>query len=167
MTITQICKLLKEELLDNGYEYGFVLDDKRYKPNLANGFDSEYYNLASSIYCVQAPDVTRRYKIGTCIDAVVLMKALLDEQNVPNKIWLLYDVNKNRAHTVLTFLAEDKTVYLELTPQYSKEWYGREIICESESEMLERFYRDGFEPIDVTDSVKVSERPFFLLNKLK
>ena len=37
--IQRICQLLKDELLDNGYEYGFYLNGKTCKPDMSNGFD--------------------------------------------------------------------------------------------------------------------------------
>lgn len=36
MTISEICDILRKELYNNGYEYGFVLDGKKYKPNCVN-----------------------------------------------------------------------------------------------------------------------------------
>lgn len=45
MTINNICNILKDELFNNNYEYGFVIDNKRYTPTMACGFDYEYYNL--------------------------------------------------------------------------------------------------------------------------
>ena len=32
MTITKICDILKKELLNNGYEYGFVVNGKKSEP---------------------------------------------------------------------------------------------------------------------------------------
>ena len=46
MTITKICDILKNELLNNGYEYGFVVDGKKYRPDMSNGFDNEYYQYS-------------------------------------------------------------------------------------------------------------------------
>ena len=145
MTIVEICNLLRNELFDNGYEYGFYLNGKKYKPDMSQGFDSEYYRLSTTIYLVQDPCDTVREKIGTCIDAVVVMKAILDERNICNKIWLLYSKEKNKAHTVLTFEAENKTVYLELTPQSGKPWYGKEIIYSCEEEFLEENEKNNYE----------------------
>ena len=34
MLISEICGLLKKELLDNGYEYGFFLNGKKYKQGI-------------------------------------------------------------------------------------------------------------------------------------
>ena len=45
MEIKRLCDLLRKELYNNNYEYGFYCDGKKYKPNMSNGFDSEFYNL--------------------------------------------------------------------------------------------------------------------------
>ena len=165
MTIIAICDVLKKELLNNGYEYGFVVDGKKYKPDMS-GFDEEYYRLSMTIYRVQEPSVTMQEKIGTCVEAVMVMKHLLDEQGVPNKIWLLFNQRKHKVHTVLTFEAEDKVVYLELTPQSAKEWYGKELVYAEEREFLQEYVENGYEVSDVTERVVVGDRPMFLLEKL-
>ena len=165
MTIIEICDVLKKELLNNGYEYGFVVDGKKYKPDMS-GFDEEYYHLSTTIYHVQDPSVTMKEKIGTCVEAVMVMKHLLDAKSVPNKIWLLYNQKKHKVHTVLTFEAEDKVVYLELTPQSAKEWYGKELIYADEREFLQEYVENGYEVSDVTDRVVVGEQPMFLLEML-
>ena len=138
MEIVELCDLLRKELFNNGYEYGFVVDSQKYKPNMENGFDNEYYHLAKTISCVQDPAITKKEKIGTCIDTVLVMRQILDEYKVPSKIWLLYHKGKNKAHTVLTFEAEGKVVYLELTPQSSKPWYGKEVVYENEQAFLQK-----------------------------
>ena len=165
MTITEICDVLKKELLNNGYEYGFVVDGKKYKPDMS-GFDEEYYRLSMTIYRVQDPSVTMKEKIGTCVEAVMVMKHLLDEQGVPSKIWLLYNPKKNKVHTVLTFVAEAKVVYLELTPQSAKEWYGKELVFTDACEFCQWYEEKGYEVSDVTERVFVGEKPMFLLEKL-
>ncbi len=106
-------------------------------------------------------------KIGTCIDTVLVMKSILDVLNVSSKVWLLYNEKKNKVHTILTFEAESKIVYLELTPQYSKAWYGKEIIYSNEQEFLAEYQNNGYDISDVTDSIVVGDRPYFLLKKLK
>ena len=158
--------MLKKELLNNGYEYGFVVGGKKYKPDMS-GFDEEYYRLSTTIYRVQDPSVTMQEKIGTCVEAVMVMKYLLDALSVSNKIWLLYNPKKHKVHTVLTFEAEGKVVYLELTPQSSKEWYGKELIYANEHEFLRGHDEYGYDVSDVTDQVVVGEQPMFLLEKLK
>ena len=167
MTITEICDVLRKELMNNGYEYGFVVDGKTYKPDMSNGFDEEYYNLAQTISIVQNPAVTMQEKTGTCIDAALVMKHLLDALHVPGRIWLLYNPKKNKVHTVLTFEAEGKVVYLELTPQSAKEWYGKELVFADEREFCQWYEEKGYEISDVTARVVVGQRPLFLLEKLK
>ena len=166
MTIKEICDILRAELFNNGYEYGFVLNGQKYKPNMENGFDKEYYYLSTTVYCVQDPVTTMKEKIGTCVDAVLVMKRLLDKHNIPSKIWLLYNQKKNKVHTILTFEAENKTVYLELTPQSSKAWYGKEIVYSSEQEFLSEYEKNDYDVSDVTDSIVIGQQPEFLLAKL-
>ena len=167
MKIVEICDALRKELVNTGYEYGFVVDGQIYKPNMARGFDAVFYHLANTISRVQDPEVTKQEKVGTCIDAVLVMRQILDAYNVPSKIWLTHHKQKNKVHTVLTFLAEGKTVYLELTPQSSKPWYGKELVYDDEDAFLQAQEKDGYEIFDVTDQVIIGERPYFLLDKLK
>ncbi len=166
MTICEICDALRNKLFNNNFEYGFVINGKKYKPNIQNGFDNEYYHLSKTIYLIQEPTVTLKEKIGTCIDIVLVMKSILDEFNVPCKIWLIYNKNKNKAHTILTFSAENKITYLELTPQFSKSWYGKEIIYLNEQELCAEYEKNGYEICNVTDSIIIGQQPYFLFNKL-
>ena len=166
MTITEVCDLLRKELINNGYEYGFVVAGKKYKPDMSNGLDSEYYRLSMTIYRVQHPSVTMKEKIGTCVETVLVMKTILDAHNIPNKIWLLYNSGKNKVHTILTFEAENKVVYLELTPQSAKPWYGRELVYDSEETFQQAYYQKGFEIIDVTEQIEIGQPPRFLLERL-
>ena len=78
MTIKEICNILKSKLYNNGFEYGFIVDGRKYKPNMKNGFDNDYYHLSLTVYTVQDPSVTLKEKIGTCVDAVLVMKSILD-----------------------------------------------------------------------------------------
>ena len=167
MAIKEICNILRAELLNNDYEYGFVLNGQKYKPNIGNGFDNEYYHLSKTIYCVQDPAITMKEKIGTCVDAVLVMKLLLEKYNIPCKIWLLYNNKKNKVHTILTFEAESKIVYLELTPQSSKSWYGKEIVYSNEQEFLLEYKNNDYDVSDVTESIIIGQQPFFLLNKFQ
>jgi len=164
--IQRICKLLKDELLDNGYEYGFYLNGKTYKPDTSNGFDEEFFGRLLSEYRIQDPNDTKRAKVGTCNDVVVLMKSILDEQDVPSKIWLLHDGQHGKFHTVLTFCVEDKTVYLELTPQSAKPWYGKEKVFDDEQGFISEYGKDGCEVIEITDSVVIGEAPEFILSRM-
>ncbi len=165
MTIAQICDTLRAALFNTGFEYGFVLNGQKYKPNMKKGFDSEYDHLSKTVYCVQDPTVTIKEKIGTCVDAVLVMQSILDKLDIPSKIWLLSDRKKNKAHTILTFSAEDKVVYLELTPQTAKSWYGQEIVYSNEQELLQAYEQNGYNISDVTGSVIVGQQPKFLLLK--
>ena len=166
MTIKDICDMLRAELYNNGFEYGFIVNDQKYKPNRDNGFDNEYYHLAKTISIVQDPSVTLKEKIGTCVDIVLVMKSILDNLNIPSKIWLLYNKSKNKVHTIHTFEAESKIIYLELTPQSSKSWYGQEIVYQREQEFLSTYENSVYDISDVTNTIVVGHRPHFLLNTL-
>ena len=166
MTIKEACDLLNEELLDNGYEYGFYLNGVTYKPDFSKGFDNAFFELLLNEYRVQDPRDTKQAKVGTCHDAVVLMKSILDEYSVPSKIWLLHDLKNEKFHTVLTFYLEEKVIYLELTPQFGKPWYGKEIVFESEQSFIDEYTKDENEVIDVTASVLIGEKPEFVLSRM-
>ena len=166
MTIKEACDLLKDELLDNGYEYGFCLNGITYKPDFAKGFDEDFFDRLLKEYRVQDSKDTRQAKVGTCNDAVVLMKSILDEYGISSKIWLLHDRKDGKLHTVLTFYLEDKVIYLELTPQSGKPWYGKELIFDSEQSFMAGYIKDGCEVIDVTDSVIIGEVPDFVLSRM-
>ena len=166
MTIKKICDILRAELYNKGFEYGFILNGQKYKPDIKNGFDNDYYHLAKTISLVQEPSVTLKEKIGTCVDTVIVMKSILDKLNIPSKIWLLYNKQKNKVHTILTFEAENKIVYLELTPQSSKSWYGQEIIYSSEQVFLHEYVSNGYDISDISTMLIVGQRPYALLNKL-
>ncbi len=161
----EICNVLKTELYNNDYEYGFIVDNHKYTPNMDNGFDSDYYNLSMTIYRIQDPLITIKEKIGTCIDACMLMRYLLNKYNIPNKIWLLYFKNTRKVHTILTFEAEEKIVYLELTPQSKNPAYGKEILYDSFEEFIKAFENNNIEITDVTEQLIVGEQPFVLINK--
>lgn len=105
-------------------------------------------------------------KIGTCVDVVLVMKYILDKMNVQNKIWLLHQNVKKIPHTILTFEAEGKLVYLELTPQSNKPWYGKEILYESEQRFIESFQKDDFTIIEITDQIMMGAHPDSLLQHL-
>ena len=166
MTIKGACDLLKDERFDNGYEYGFYLNGVTYKPDFAKGFDEVFFERLLKDYRIQDPQDTRRAKAGTCHDAVVLMRSILDEYSVPSKIWLLHDMKNEKFHTVLTFYLEEKVIYLELTPQSGTPWYGKEIVYESEQSFIDGYKEDGYEVIDVTDSVIIGETPDFVLSRM-
>lgn len=167
MTITEICNILRNELFNTGYEYGFFANGKRYQPDMSNGFDKEYYQSSLTIYRIQDPSVTRREKIGTCIETVVVIKQILNELHIPCKLWLLHNKTKNKVHTIPTFEAEGKVVYLELTPQSAKPWYGKEIIYDNEQEFLDEYAENNYDVSDITDRIVLGEQPHFLLEKLQ
>ena len=81
---------------------------------MTKGVDKAFFERLLTEYCIQDPKDTMKAKVGTCNDAVVLMRAILDERGIPSKIWLLHDRQKQKYHTVLTFYLEGKTVYLDL-----------------------------------------------------
>lgn len=95
------------------------------------------------------------------------MKAFLEEQDVSCKIWLLHNKQRNKMHTILTFYAENKVVYLELTPQSGKPWYGKEIIYDNEQGLLDEYKKNNYEIVDVTECVIIGEAPEFLLSRLR
>jgi hypothetical protein len=167
MTITKICSILRNELFNTGYKYGFIANGKRYQPDMSNGFDKEYYQNSLTIYRVQDPSVTRSEKIGTCIETVVVIKQMLYELHIPCKLWLLHNKTKNKVHTIPTFEAEGKVVYLELTPQSAKPWYGKEIIYDNEQEFLDEHTKNNYDVSDITDRIVLGEQPHFLLEKLQ
>ena len=166
MTINDICDFLRSELLSNRYEYGFYLNGKKYVPDASLGFDEEYFNLSKTVYLVQNPSDTKREKIGTCIDACMLMKEMLDGISRRSRIWLTRQREKGSVHTVLTFEAEEKTVYLELTPKSTKRWYGKQILYDSAYRFISDFDANGYDMYDVTDEIKIGEAPTFLLKHL-
>ena len=166
MTIPEICTILRNELFNTGYEYGFIANGNKYKPDMRNGFDNEYYQNSLTIYRVQDPSITRKEKIGTCVETVLVVKQILDKLNIPCKLWLLHNKTKNKVHTIPTFEAEGKVVYLELTPQSSKSWYGKEIIYDNEQEFLKEYERNNYDVSDVTNVIVIDEQPTFLLEKL-
>lgn len=163
MTTTQLCTLLKQELLNGDYDYGFFFDGRRYVPNRQSGFDASFAQAMTTLYRIQEPSVTMEQKIGTCIDAVLVMKALLEPLRVPNKIWLVYHRATKTPHTVLTFTCKGKVVYLELTPRSSKPWYGKEILYDDEQAFLAHFRAEGYEVTDVTGRVIPGASPDSLL----
>ena len=167
MEIKRICDLLRNELYNNNFEYGFYLEGKKYKPNMNNGFDKEFFNLLLTKYKVQNPIDTMREKIGTCNDVVLVMKKILDEEKINNKIWLLHNTEKNKVHTILTFKVCEKIVYLELTPQSNKPNYAKEIIYNTEYEFINYFEKKGFEVIDITNDIIPGEYPNFSLKFYK
>ena len=166
MRIAEICALLRRELYDTGYQYGFYSNEKRFTPDIKNGFDAEFFHLSRTIYRIQNPVDTMREKVGTCIDTVMVMKTILDNLDVPYKIWLIYHREKKREHTILTFAAEDKIIYLELTPQSSKPWYGKEILYDNEQHFIKQFQKENYIIVEITDKIIIGDAPDSLLRCL-
>ena len=166
MTITEICDILRCELYQNGYTYGFYSNGTKYTPDFSNGFDEEFFNLQKMIYHIQEPQNTMKEKIGTCIDAVMVMKTILDQLNIPSTIWLLYHNVKKTPHTILTFEAEEKVVYLELTPQSNKPWYGKEIIYDDKHSFVDSFQKDDFTIVEITNQIIIGSNADSLLPHL-
>ncbi len=167
MTITKICDYLRSELFMRDYEYGFYISGIKYKPNVSLGFDKEYFKQSITIYRVQRTEDTKREKIGTCIDACMLMKEMLRDISVEGRIWLICHREKGSVHTILSFDADGKTVYLELTPQSSKPWYGKEIVYDTKDAMLTDFDKNGYDITDVTEEIIIGEAPMFLISRIK
>lgn len=167
MEISEICDLLKKELLNNGYEYGFYLDGKKYKPDMSKGFDKEFDRALHESSRIQAPDDTAREKIGTCIDVTLLMRTILASHAIPSKIWLLHYTERGKFHTILTFEAENKVVYLELTPQSRKPWYGKEIIYDNEESFILEYTKSGCEITNITGLVVAGASPELILSRFR
>ena len=74
---------------------------------------------------------------------------------------------KNKVHTIPTFEAESKVIYLELTPQSAKPWYSKDIIYSNEQEFLKEYEQNNYEVSDITDRIIIGEPPMFLLEKLQ
>ncbi len=165
MQIREICDILKNELLNNGYKYGFYLNGIKYKPDITKGYDEEFARALTNDYRIQNPLDTMREKIGTCIDITLLMKTMLANYGISSKIWLLNYTKRNKFHTILTFEAESKVVYLELTPQSRKPWYGKEIVYENEKDLVSEYSKGDCEIEDITNYVIIGNPPEFILSR--
>ena len=88
MTIQEARDLLKGELPDSGYEYGFYLNGAKHRPDPALGFGVGFQRALLTDYRIQNPADPQREKIGTCSDVTLLMKILPASRGVPGKIWL-------------------------------------------------------------------------------
>lgn len=163
MTATQLCTFLKQELFDKDYDYGFFFEGKKYIPNADSGFDASFALAMKELYRIQEPSVTMVEKIGTCLDAVLVMKALLDPLNVPSKIWLLIHRVTKTPHTVLTFECDGKVVYLELTPRSGKPCYGKELLYDSEKAFVDYMQSEDYDIAEATEKVTPGISPDSLL----
>ena len=63
MTINEACNLLKEELLDNGYEYGFCLNGITYKPDFTKGFDNMFFERLLKEYAFKPQKIQSRQRL--------------------------------------------------------------------------------------------------------
>lgn len=70
-----------------------------------------------------------------------------------------------KVHTILNFEVEGKVVYLELTPQFSKSWYGHEIVHSNLQDFIQEYKNNGYDVSDVTHIIKVGQQPKFLIRK--
>lgn len=154
MRIQAICEVLKSELVNNGYGYGVYLDGNMYQPNRENGFDEDFFKILMTKYRIQSSEVTKQKKIGTCNDIVLLMRAILEEHRVRSKIWILCELQREKYHTILTFEAENKVVYLELTPQSDNSCYGKAFVYENEQQFIVDQVSDDVEIVEATDCIK-------------
>ena len=165
MTTSEISTHLRRALYQTGYRYGFYAGGVRHLPDPQKGFDAEFAHLLQTAYRIQNPAVTVREKLGTCVDAVLVMKTILDRLGVPCRIWLLFHRERRREHVILTFFAEDRVVYLELTPQSGKPWYGKELIYPDVRSFLEAWQAE-YAVTDVTDRISVGVHFASLLSDL-
>lgn len=165
--ITEICQILKNELLDNGYSYGFYVDNKRIVPNTALGFDTEFARLLTTEYRIQLPEITMREKAGTCLDAVLVMKALLNSQGIESKIWMIYQPEKKKVHSILTFELLSQVIYLELTPQSGKPNYGKEMLFSNEEDFTGYWEKQGYLIQEITDICIPGADPAFFMDKVR
>ena len=165
--IAEICQLLKDELLDNGYSYGFCLNNRRIVPNASLGFDEEFARLLTTEYRIQLPEVTKREKVATCLDAVLVMKDILDQQGIGSKIWMICQVEKKKVHSILTFESSSRVIYLELTPQSGKPNYGKELLFADEEELAGYWKERGYFIQDITNICKPGADPSFFMDMIK
>ena len=96
------------------------------------------------------------------METVVVIKQMLDEFRIPCKLWLLHNKTKNKVHTIPSFEAQGKVVYLELTPQSAKPWYGKEIVYDTEQEFLKEYAQNNYDVSDVSNRIIIGEQPHFL-----
>ena len=83
-----------------------------------------------------------------------------------NAFWLPDYARGKKFHTILTFQAENQVIYLELTPQSRKPWYGKELLYASEAQLISEYRKTDCELTDVTDSVRAGSTPEFILSRI-
>ena len=164
--ITLISNLLRGELYNTGYQYGFFWNSRRVVPDITKGFDEEFGRLLTAEYWIQDPETTRKEKVGTCLDAVLVMKELLKEAGKDSKIWMLFQKEQKKFHSVLTFEVDDEIVYLELTPQSGKENYGKELVFNSEDAFHQYWEKMNYTVQEITETCVPGIKPDFFLKQL-
>ena len=162
--IARICDLLRSELYGTGYRYGFCLDGSVVVPDASKGFDETFGRLLASRYRIQPPELTRKAKAATCLDAVLVMKDILNENGIGSRIWLVLDRERKKPHAVLTFRADQAVVYLELTPQSGKENYGKELVFENTDAFIRYWEQRNYLVREITDLCVPGRRPDFFLS---
>lgn len=165
--ISEICELLRKELYNTGYEYGFFLNGERCVPDMSKGFNRDFQKHLLHDYRIQDPEICKREKIGTCIEAVLIMKDILDGRKIPSRIWAIHNRTKNTNHCIMTFTCDGKIIYLELTPQSSKDNYGKEIIYSDTEEFQKDFETKGYDITEITEQVIVGSSPEFFPTAIK
>ena len=164
LDIARICDLLRSELYENGYRYGFCLNGSVIVPDVSKGFDAEFGRLLTSQYRIQPPELTRKAKAATCLDAVLVMKEILSENGIGSRIWMVFDRERKKPHAVLTFTADQAVVYLELTPQSGKENYGKELVFENGDAFLRCWEQKNCLVREITDLCVPGRKPDFFLS---
>ena len=164
--ITRISNLLRGELYNTGYQYGFFWNGRRVVPDFTIGFDEVFGRLLTTEYRIQDPETTRKEKVGTCLDAVLVMKELLREAGKDGKIWMLFQKERKKFHSVLTFEVDDEIVYLELTPQSGKENYGKELVFDREDAFHQYWEEMNYTVQEITETCIPGIKPEFLLKQL-
>ena len=165
--IVEMCELLRKELFENGYSYGFFLDEKKVVPNISLCFDEEFYRLLTTEYRIQSPEISKREKVATCLDAVLIMKEILLNRDIESKIWMIFQEERKKVHSVLSFELLGQVVYLELTPQSGKKNYGKEILFGSEEEFVEYWEEQNYLVREITHLCEPGAEPTFFLEMLK
>ena len=165
--IVEMCELLRKELFENGYSYGFFLDEKKVVPNISLGFDEEFYRLLTTEYRIQSPEISKREKVATCLDAVLIMKEILLNRDIESKIWMIFQEERKKVHSVLSFELLGQVVYLELTPQSGNKNYGKEILFGSEEEFVEYWEEQNYLVREITHLCEPGAEPTFFLEMLK
>lgn len=163
MTIQEARDLLKGELPDSGYEYGFYLNGAKHRPDPARGFGVGFQRALLTDYRIQNPADPQREKIGTCSDVTLLMKILPASRDVPGKIWLPDYARGKKFHAILTFETEARVVYLELPP--NPESPGMERNCSTQAKPGYR--KADCKLTDITDSVRAGSAPEFILSRIE